>query len=118
MFRKLTCGKVEVVERALVGGEEREGKSGDTVMIPELPFSVKSAVAKACCCLGSKHLGFCHVWLPSQLRILPRGSPPAAVRQNTQFSELLSILSLHLLVVKVEKAAVVLVQAFTDERNC
>lgn len=101
-----------------MGGEEREGKSGDTLMIPELPLSVKPAVAKAYCCLGSKHLGFCHVWLPSQLTILPRGSPPAAVRQSTQLNELLSILRLHLLAVKVEEKAVVLVQAFIDEQNC
>ena len=49
------------------------------LLIPELPLPVKPAVAKACCRLGSKHLGFCHVWLPSQLTVLPRGSPPAAV---------------------------------------
>jgi len=72
-------------------------------MIPELSLSVQPAVAKACCLLGHKHLGFCHAWLPSQLKILPRGSPPAATRQSVQLNELLSILRFHLLAVEAQR---------------
>lgn len=112
----INCQEVDLW-RAKVTGESWRGKNSSVLLIPELSLAVKPAAAKACCLLGCKHLGFCHAWLPSQLKILPQGSPPAAVRQSRQLNELLSILRLHLLVVEVRRGLLSWLMSRTHQEN-
>lgn len=116
----INCQAVDLWRAKVTGESSRgkgRGKNSSVLLIPELSLAVKPAAAKACCLLGCKHLGFCHAWLPSQLKILPQGSPPAAVRQSRQLNELLSILRLHLLVVEVRRGLLSWLMSRTHQEN-